>query len=378
MQSSAALSPQVRIGRGAQRAMRRKAFALALAAALALHAWLLTGLARETPPHVVAPSPIAARLTADLPEPSPDPVDPVEPVPPSDPSTPPKRATEPVAPKATAQAKAQAKADAAGVEKLVEVKEEGSSGRPPEPVPSERFAENASLCGAGGAYERAGAPAQAAGCSVEWRPTPALLALPLHGEGGLAYAFTINGQPGQATLSYEIDANRYTLTLERRAGSRDMPVWRSEGRTGPWGMEPERHRVIRSGRDRELLVFDRSRGASAATLLAGARAYPLPAGTQDRLSWWLQLAAMMATEPDRRLGLVLRVPVASAQGVHFWDFEVAARDGDRWLLRREAQRGAGRPALQWAVWLDGTRGFLPVDLRFSLDDEEQWALRLLE
>ena len=104
----------------------------------------------------------------------------------------------------------------------------------------------------------------------------------------------------------------------------------------------------------------------------------VPAGTQDRLSWWLQLAAMMAAEPAPHPGLRLRIPVAGPAGVHDWDFEVIARDGDRWLLRRDWSRGAGQAALQWSAWLDGQRGFLPVELRFSLDDDEQWALRLLE
>ncbi|WP_431288069.1 hypothetical protein [Roseateles chitinivorans] len=208
------------------------------------------------------------------------------------------------------------------------------------------------------------------------RPVPALLALPLHGEGSLAYAFVIDGQPGEAALSFHIGAERFEMTLERRAGDRELPVWRSEGRVGPQGLQPERHRVTRQGRDRELLIFDRD--AARPALLVGARAFPLSAGTQDRLSWWLQLAAMLAAEPAPSIGQRLRVPVAGPTGVNDWDFEVAARDGDRWLLRRDLVRGAGRPALQWSAWLDGRRGFLPVDLRFSLDDDEQWALRLLE
>lgn len=210
----------------------------------------------------------------------------------------------------------------------------------------------------------------------ETRPVPALLAMPLHGDGTLAYAFLIDGQPGEAALSFHIGEGRYDITLERRAGDRELPVWHSEGRVGPQGLQPERHRVSRQGRERELQIFDRD--AARPVLLVGARAYPLSAGTQDRLSWWLQLAAMMAAEPAPFLGQRMRVPVAGPTGVGDWDFEVIARDGDRWLLRRDLVRGAGRPALQWSVWLDGRRGFLAVDLRFSLDDDEQWALRLLE
>jgi hypothetical protein len=208
------------------------------------------------------------------------------------------------------------------------------------------------------------------------RPIPALLALPLRGEGSLAYAFVIDGQPGEASLNFRIEDGRYDMTLERRAGDRELPLWRSEGRVGPQGLQPERHRVRRQGRERELLVFDQD--AVPPRLLVGARAYTLSAGTQDRLSWWLQLAALMAAEPAPHVGMRLRMPVAGATGVHDWDFEVVARDGDRWLLQRALRRGPGRPALQWSAWLDGQRGFLPVDLRFSLDDDEQWALRLLD
>lgn len=216
------------------------------------------------------------------------------------------------------------------------------------------------------------APAPAA----DTRPVPALLALPLHGDGALAYAFVIDGQPGEAALRFHIGEGRYDITLERRAGERELPVWHSEGRVGPQGLQPERHRVWRQGRERELQIFDRD--AARPVLLVGARAFPLSAGTQDRLSWWLQLAAMMAAEPAPHVGLRLRVPVAGPAGINDWDFEVVARDGARWLLRRDLAQGAGRPALQWSVWLDGQRGFLAADLRFSLDDDGQWALRLLE
>lgn len=218
------------------------------------------------------------------------------------------------------------------------------------------------------------APALAA--ARDTRPVPALLALPLRGAGALTYALTVNGQPGEAALSFRIEDGRYDLLLERRAGERDLPAWHSEGRVGPQGLIPERHRVRRQGRERELIVFDRE--ADTPRLLVGARAYALSAGTQDRLSWWLQLSALMAAEPAPHLGLRLRIPVAGPQGAIDWDFEVAAREGARWLLRRERPAAAGRPALAWTAWLDGQRAFLPIELSFSLDDDEQWALRLLE
>lgn len=309
----------------------RKALGVALAAALLLHAAVMNALSRRPAPRAVDASAMATRLI----DASPRPESLAAPIAPS--------ITPPVASPVTPP-----------VEPLI---------APPVTTPER----------APGAVP---AIATTAPPLADARPVPALLALPLRGEGSLAYAFVIDGQPGEASLNFRIEDGRYDMTLERRTGDRELPLWRSEGRVGPQGLQPERHRVRRQGRERELLVFDQD--AVPPRLLVGARAYTLSAGTQDRLSWWLQLAALMAAEPAPHVGLRLRMPVAGATGVHDWDFEVVARDGDRWLLQRALRRGPGRPALQWSAWLDGQRGFLPVDLRFSLDDDEQWALRLLD
>ena len=328
----AALSPQDRI-----------ALAAATVGALVLHAWALTGPSTPLPPRAVEVWPVLARVVS-APAPGVE-SPPTKPGP--EPSAAPRpRQTAPhddhrddpsEAPVTTPESPATASAASA------------------EPAPP----------------RRADTPAV-----LDVRPVPALLALPLRGAGALTYALTVNGQPGEASLSFRIENGRYDLLLERRAGDRDLPSWHSEGRVGPQGLTPERHRVRRQGRERELIVFDRE--TETPRLLVGARAYALSAGTQDRLSWWLQLSALMAAEPDPHLGLRLRIPVAGPQGAIDWDFEVAARQGDRWLLRREKAAGAGRPALAWTAWLDGQRAFLPIELSFSLDDDEQWALRLLE
>jgi hypothetical protein len=313
----------------------RKAVGVALAAAVLLHAAVMNALSRRPAPRAVDASAMATRLIDAPPQPESLAAPIASSIAPS--------ITPPVASPVTPP-----------VEPLI---------APPVTTPER-------------APDAVPAIATTAPPLADARPVPALLALPLRGEGSLAYAFVIDGQPGEASLNFRIEDGRYDMTLERRAGDRELPLWRSEGRVGPQGLQPERHRVRRQGRERELLVFDQD--AVPPRLLVGARAYMLSAGTQDRLSWWLQLAALMAAEPAPHVGLRLRMPVAGATGVHDWDFEVVARDGDRWLLQRALRRGPGRRALQWSAWLDGQRGFLPVDLRFSLDDDEQWALRLLD
>lgn len=330
----------------------RKALGVALAAALLLHAAVMNALSRRPAPRAVDASAMATRLIDAPPRPESLAAPIASSIAPS--------ITPPVASPVTSPA-------APLIAPPVTTRERAPDAVMPtiDPEASERrpHAETTAI-------------ATTASPLADARPVPALLALPLRGEGSLAYAFVIDGQPGEASLNFRIEDGRYDMTLERRTGDRELPLWRSEGRVGPQGLQPERHRVRRQGRERELLVFDRE--AVPPRLLVGARAYMLSAGTQDRLSWWLQLAALMAAEPAPHVGLRLRMPVAGATGVHDWDFEVVARDGDRWLLQRALRRGPGRPALQWSAWLDGQRGFLPVDLRFSLDDDEQWALRLLD
>lgn len=196
--------------------------------------------------------------------------------------------------------------------------------------------------------------------------------MPLDGQGQADYAFTQGGEQGQARLSWQFQAgDRYALTLERWLGPRQLPTWHSEGRLGAQGLMPERHLARQAGRVRQALHFDRAQGRLRTG--AGPLQGSLPTGVQDRLSWWIQLAALMAAEPAPQPGLRLRIPVASMRAqVQDWEFELVRQQGTLWQLRRETH--TGRAELQWELWLDGARGFMPVQLRFSLDDEPRWEM----
>ena len=101
-------------------------------------------------------------------------------------------------------------------------------------------------------------------------------------------------------------------------------------------------------------------------------------GVQDRLSWLIQLAAVVAGEPRwRESGATVTLPIAGARG-----------DFGPWLFRfdgiesvdlpqgpvpaakyvREAQQAHDSHV---EVWLDPARGYLPVRtrVRYGPDDE---------
>ena len=128
-------------------------------------------------------------------------------------------------------------------------------------------------------------------------------------------------------------------------------------------------------RDEGLISF------SASTEQVG-----LPAGVQDRISWWLQLAAIVAGAPQRfGPGSEIRLPVAGLRGeAREWVFEVLDEEplslprsvlGSSLHLRRAAL-GPYDGSLE--LWLDPARGHLPVRLIVGMADDRGWELQLLD
>jgi hypothetical protein len=99
--------------------------------------------------------------------------------------------------------------------------------------------------------------------------------------------------------------------------------------------------------------------------------HPLAAGAQDRLSWMLQLPAVLAADPAAFApGARVSMQVAGARGeADVWTFGVEAvealdvpegRIDGAWRLLREPRRPYDTRV---EVWLDPARHFLPVKVR---------------
>jgi len=194
------------------------------------------------------------------------------------------------------------------------------------------------------------------------------------------YRLRQGGQDGEAVLDWRPEADgRYSLRLTRRIGDRTLPALESLGRTGSAGLAPERFALQRGGQDRQAVNFDGARGR--VSFSASPAQHDLPDGAQDRLSWWLQLAALVqaskaqATAPGGRW----RVWVAGLRGeLREWTFEaVAAEPGEAGTLHLRRQLlGPHDPGVE--LWLDPQRGYWPVRLRQGDPETRGYEIALVD
>lgn len=232
-------------------------------------------------------------------------------------------------------------------------------GAPPEPAPPP------AVVAAGPAASPSTAPAATPGATdppLPVRiPSPARLLYDVEGEARrLRYH-------AQAELSWQHDGDRYEARLTVGAflvGSRTQA---SSGRIEPQGLAPTRF----SDKSRNELAahFDRERGRIVFS--ANTPEAALLPGAQDRLSVFVQLAALLAAEPDARR----RRPSYTLQ-------TVGAREAEAWQFRLEGEeavpvQGQDLPAVKLTrhprrehdarveLWLAPALGYLPARIRIT-------------
>jgi hypothetical protein len=218
------------------------------------------------------------------------------------------------------------------------------------------------------------APAAAA-APVEQVPAPppvyaTRLAAPIE----WAYRLQRGDQQGTATLAWQPDfeAARYEARLAGEIDGRGVLHWSSHGAIDAAGIAPERFVLREPRRGAQAANFERA--TRRITYSGPPVAHALPDGAQDRLSWLLQLAAVVAADPQRHAaaGAVVELFVAGARG-----------DADRWRFDAQGlqsvELGDGTSIQTWAyeraplrsydvrvqAWLAPTLGWLPVRLRVT-------------
>ena len=176
---------------------------------------------------------------------------------------------------------------------------------------------------------------------------------------------------GQGTLEWRPGPEGYELSIEGSVFGISVLSWRSRGAFDSAGLAPDRFVDSRRGRDVRAANFQRD--ARKISFSGTDIEYPLVAGAQDRLSWMLQLAAVLEAEPARRAaGEKVSMFVAGArgdgdvwtftvQGVETLDLAGTALPGTL-SLRREPRKAYDT---QVEVWLDPGRQHLPVRMRLT-------------
>ena len=196
------------------------------------------------------------------------------------------------------------------------------------------------------------------------------------------YALRRGGLDGVAELQWRPGAAGYRLALEGRIGAATVFAQTSEGGFDAAGLAPSRYT---DRRPRRQLATNFQREAGVVSFSGTSGSHPIVDGSQDRLSWLIQLAAVLAAEPHRLVtGEAVTLVVAGLRGAPaLWTFVAAGPEGGdaepaATAGVRFVRSGEGPYDLRIEVWVDPLRHCLPVRVRFEGASEAQRLELVLE
>jgi hypothetical protein len=181
--------------------------------------------------------------------------------------------------------------------------------------------------------------------------------------GSWRYALSRGIASGEAQLNWRPDtaAQRYEMRLEGFVAGLSVLDWVSTGALDAAGIAPERFVIRRRGRDSQAANFQRDAGKI--TWSGPTHEVPIVPGVQDRLSWMVQLPAVIEAEPQRfgaGTNVVLMV-IGARGGADVWTFRVSGADTVDGIPTLKLVREARKPRdVHVEVWLDPARGHIPL------------------
>ena len=160
----------------------------------------------------------------------------------------------------------------------------------------------------------------------------------------LRYALQLGAASGAAELRWRPTLEHYALELEGRVDGGTTLRQASEGGFDVAGLAPDRHTEQRSRRG--MLATNCQRDAGRISFSGSGLQLPLVRGSQDRLSWIVQLAAVLAAEPERgRPGAVVAIPVAGLRGESgVWRFRAVDAEAEAGATTASATKVVGHDA----------------------------------
>ena len=177
---------------------------------------------------------------------------------------------------------------------------------------------------------------------------------------------------GRSELQFTRDEQGYAIGWSSRWPGREELGLASRGGVDEAGLAPERFADRRRGRERQAANFDRAGGRI--TYSGPQVEHALLAGAQDRVSWMVQLPAIIDADPAAfaTRGIPVHLQVTGARGdAGVWTFVVQGREDldlpagpvhSTLHLVREPRRPYGTRV---EVWLDAARHHLPVRVRLT-------------
>jgi hypothetical protein len=186
----------------------------------------------------------------------------------------------------------------------------------------------------------------------------------------LSYELRRGTLAGMGELHWKPDGERYEVRLEGRVAGLHVLTETSTGTVDANGLAPLRYTDWRARRGTVAANFQRDKGRIT---YSGPQAqFPLPPGAQDRVSWMLQIGAVLNAEPQHATpgGRIVMFVSGARADAGPWTFryvateEVAGPDGVIRAVKftREPRQTHDR---QVEVWLAPQHRHLPVRARFS-------------
>jgi len=170
---------------------------------------------------------------------------------------------------------------------------------------------------------------------------------------------------GTGELQWRPNGDRYELSLRARVAGLTVLTQTSTGAIDASGLAPQHYADQRWGRPDTSATLDRA--SRVITFSDRVTRFDWREGTQDRLSWMLQLGAVVSADdrlaqPGARVAMVV---VGTHGDLDIWSFRcmgvdrVASRDGTLGAIKyvRET-RASGDTAVE--VWVDPSEHHLPV------------------
>ena len=143
----------------------------------------------------------------------------------------------------------------------------------------------------------ASAAGDAQACALRGRPAAAALPDPIAARGvTLHYQVRRGFLRGDGEIRWQPSGDGYRLVLEARVAGVTLLMQTSEGGVDANGLAPVRFVDQRARRSAQAANFRRDAGTI--TFSGSGAEWPLLAGSQDRLSWMIQLAGIAAAEPQ--------------------------------------------------------------------------------
>ncbi len=234
-------------------------------------------------------------------------------------------------------------------------------------------------------------PPQPAGPALQVRDAQGaavMLALPEDGSAlqqHMLLRFKVHGFVKQqeyhahAELEWQVDGSQYQARQSISAFLLGSMEQRSTGWLSDQGLQPVDFSDRRFFKTRSV-HFD---WASDEALFTPARpAVRIGQGAQDRLSVFLQLAAMLQAMPSlRQPGVRIEIPVLGSRSLQMWTFVVEGEEllelpgGAMQTLRLHRQPKAGE-AETAQLWVDPSRGFVPVRIHMLEGNGDEMDLSL--